>query len=54
MVRLDCDRLGDNLLPELFGRGSKQGILSWLASGTLLLNNVHQVYARITSAPRAL
>ncbi len=33
----------DAQLVELFGRGSKEGVLAWLGDGTVLLNNVHKV-----------
>lgn len=43
MVGLDCDRL-DSSGVELFGRGAKPGLMSWLGEGdTLLLRNVHKV-----------
>jgi hypothetical protein len=44
MARVDCERAGDGLAAELFGAGSRQGLLAWLGAGTLLLNNVHRVW----------
>ena len=41
MARIDCERAGNGLAAELFGAGSRPGLLTWLGSGTLLLNNVH-------------
>ncbi|KAK9803256.1 hypothetical protein WJX72_000197 [[Myrmecia] bisecta] len=39
MIRVDCQRLSSSGA-ELFGRGSKKGLLHSLQDGTLLLNNV--------------
>lgn len=42
MVKLDCSRM-DPAGAELFGRGQRPGVLSWLRTGgTVLLNNAHQ------------
>ncbi|EIE23428.1 hypothetical protein COCSUDRAFT_53335 [Coccomyxa subellipsoidea C-169] len=43
MARVDCERAGDGLAADLFGAGSRPGLLEWLGAGTLLLNNVHRV-----------
>ena len=40
--RLDCAKL-DSYGSQLFGRGSKQGLLHWAGEGTLLLTNLHKV-----------
>ena len=40
--RLDCAKL-DSHGSQLFGRGSKQGLLHWAGEGTLLLTNLHKV-----------
>lgn len=42
--QLDC-ALTDTQLTELFGRGSKEGLLHWVKDGTVLLNNVDKVRA---------
>jgi len=42
IARFDCGKL-DSYGSQLFGRGSKQGLLHWLGQGTLLLTNVHKV-----------
>ena len=42
IVRFDCSKL-DSYGSQLFGRGSKQGLLHWVGQGTLLLTNVHKV-----------
>ena len=42
LALVDCSRL-DRDAVEVFGRGSKEGLLELLGSGTLLLSNVHQV-----------
>ncbi|CAL8472261.1 g11803 [Coccomyxa elongata] len=41
MARVDCERAGNALAADVFGAGSRPGLLTWLGSGTLLLNNVH-------------
>lgn len=42
LVSIDCDRLDDDA-SELFGRGARRGLLSWLPpEGTLILNNIHK------------
>jgi hypothetical protein len=41
-LQLDC-ALTDAQLTELFGRGSKEGLLHWVKDGTVLLNNVDKV-----------
>jgi hypothetical protein len=33
----------DEEMIDLFGRGSKEGLLHWLHGGTLLLNNIHNL-----------
>ena len=33
----------DPYMTELFGRGSREGLLHWLRDGTLVINNVHKV-----------
>ena len=40
--RFDCAKL-DSYGSQLFGRGSKQGLLHWAGEGTLLLTNLHKV-----------
>ena len=42
MVHVDCSHL-DPSASEVFGRGSRRGLLYWLGNGTLLLNNVSEV-----------
>lgn len=42
IARFDCSKL-DSYGSQLFGRGSKQGLLHWAGEGTLLLTNVHKV-----------
>ena len=42
IARFDCSKL-DSYGSQLFGRGSKQGLLHWVGEGTLLLTNVHKV-----------
>ncbi|KAL0019848.1 hypothetical protein WJX79_006536 [Trebouxia sp. C0005] len=42
IARFDCSKL-DSYGSQLFGRGSKQGLLHWVGQGTLLLTNVHKV-----------
>ncbi|MEW5308688.1 MAG: hypothetical protein WDW38_000627 [Sanguina aurantia] len=43
IVGLDCDRLDPSGV-ELFGRGARVGLMTWLAGGdTLLLRNVHKL-----------
>lgn len=42
IARFDCAKL-DSYGSQLFGRGSKQGLLHWAGEGTLLLTNVHKV-----------
>ena len=44
MLRFDCAKL-DSYGSQLFGRGSKQGLLHWAGEGTLLLTNLHKVVA---------
>jgi hypothetical protein len=34
---------GESLLAELFGRGSREGLLYWVGDGSVVINNVHQV-----------
>ena len=45
-LQVDCSTV-DGQLSELFGRGSREGILHWVRDGTVLLNNVHQVNTRV-------
>jgi hypothetical protein len=33
----------DPFMTELFGRGSREGLLHWLRDGTLVINNAHKV-----------
>lgn len=40
MVRVNCETLRSQ---DLFGRGEQPGLLEWLGSGTLLLNNVQDL-----------
>lgn len=42
LVRLDCAKL-DSSGSQLFGRGSKQGLLHWIGNGTVMLTNAHKV-----------
>jgi len=42
IARFDCSKL-DSYGSQLFGRGSKQGLLHWVGQGTLLLTNLHKV-----------
>jgi len=42
IARFDGSKL-DSYGSQLFGRGSKQGLLHWVGQGTLLLTNVHKV-----------
>lgn len=41
-LQVDCTVM-DPYLTELFGRGSREGLLHWLRDGTLVINNVHKV-----------
>lgn len=49
MLRFDCAKL-DSQGSQLFGRGSKQGLLHWAGEGTLLLTNLHKVVAACSFA----
>lgn len=41
--QVDCaNKPGESLLVELCGRGAREGLLHWVGSGTVILNNVHQ------------
>lgn len=42
IVRFDGAKL-DSFGSQLFGRGSKQGLLHWTGEGTLLVTNLHKV-----------
>ena len=42
LALVDCSRMDGNAV-EVFGRGSKKGLLELIGSGTLVLSNVHQV-----------
>lgn len=42
IVRFDGAKL-DSFGSQLFGRGSKQGLLHWIGEGTLLVTNLHKV-----------
>ncbi|KAL3155236.1 hypothetical protein ABBQ32_013173 [Trebouxia sp. C0010 RCD-2024] len=42
MLCFDCAKL-DSHGSQLFGRGSKQGLLHWAGEGTLLVTNLHKV-----------
>lgn len=43
LVQIDCaTKSGESLLAELFGRGSKEGLLHWVGEGSIMLNNVHK------------
>ncbi|DBB11723.1 TPA: hypothetical protein ACH3X3_005889 [Trebouxia sp. C0006] len=46
IARFDGSKL-DSYGSQLFGRGSKQGLLHWVGQGTLLLTNVHKVKASV-------
>ena len=42
-AQVACDRVGGGA-PELFGRGSRRGLLDFLPEGaTVVLNNAHAV-----------
>lgn len=41
-------------MTELFGRGSREGLLHWIRDGTLLINNVHQAAPHMLPALRRL
>jgi hypothetical protein len=41
-TQVDCLEM-DPYMTELFGRGSREGLLHWLRDGTLVINNVHKV-----------
>ena len=41
LVCFDCAKL-DGCGSQLFGRGSKQGLLHWIGNGTLMLTNAHK------------
>lgn len=42
--QIDCaNKPGESLLAELFGRGSKEGLLHWVGEGSVMLKNVHKV-----------
>ena len=48
MARVACDRLhGEGA--DLFGRGNRPGLLELVGDGTLLLTNLHQVWASLLS-----
>ena len=42
IARFDCAKL-DSYGSQLFGRGSKHGLLHWAGEGTLLLTSLHKV-----------
>ena len=42
VVRFDCAKL-DSCASQLYGRGSKQGLLHWAGEGTIILTNAHKV-----------
>lgn len=44
-IQVDCTTM-DPFMTELFGRGSREGLLHWLRDGTLVINNVHKVCVR--------
>ncbi len=47
LIKVNCDTLGANGA-ELFGRvGGKVGLLDWLDTGTLLLNNVQDLHPNL-------
>lgn len=39
--QVDCTEM-DPFMTELFGRGSREGLLHWIRDGTLAINNVHK------------
>eukprot|EP00878_Enallax_costatus_P047261 GHUV01057723.1.p1 GENE.GHUV01057723.1~~GHUV01057723.1.p1 ORF type:complete len:284 (+),score=79.99 GHUV01057723.1:167-1018(+) len=41
MVQVDCTEM-DPFMTELFGRGSREGLLHWIRDGTLAIYNVHK------------
>lgn len=41
-MQVDCLEM-DPYMTELFGRGSREGLLHWLRDGTLLIENIHKV-----------
>ena len=46
LALVDCSRLDGDAV-EVFGRGSKKGLLELIGSGTLLLSNAHQVFKNL-------
>lgn len=50
LLQVNCLDM-DPYMTELFGRGSREGLLHWVRDGTLVINNVHKVrHVRSTSA----
>lgn len=47
MAHIDCTQLNAGRADELLGNMGRQGLLAQLDGGTLLLNNVHQVWPLI-------
>jgi hypothetical protein len=37
----------DPFMTELFGRGSREGLLHWIRDGTLAIYNVHKAVRRL-------
>lgn len=46
--QVDCTEM-DPFMTELFGRGSREGLLHWIRDGTLAINNVHKAVRRGSS-----
>lgn len=50
--QIDCaSKQGESLLAELFGRGSKEGLLYWVGDGAVMLKNIHKVRAGEDAIP---